>query len=54
MTFIYTFFFKDLFIYLKEREGEHKWEGQRKREREYGADSSLSWKPNVRLDLRTL
>jgi len=38
-----SIYFKDLFVYF--RENEHKWEGQREKERESQADSmrSLTW-----------
>jgi len=52
--FVYLFvcFFKDSFIYLRERE--HEWEGQKESERESQVDSALSTEPRVELNLRTL
>ena len=47
------FFKQDLFIYLREREREHKWEGQREGKRESQADSVLSMEPSAGLDLTT-
>ena len=46
------FFFKILFIYLREREHAHKQRGEAEAEGE--ADSLLSREPDIGLDLRTL
>ena len=42
------------FIYFGDEEREHKQEGQREKERESQADSTLSMEPDVGLDLTTL
>jgi len=52
-----AFFFKDLLIYLREREGERTGmckQGEGQREGEAQADSVLSEEPDARLNLTTL
>ena len=53
--YFFTFFFKDLFIYLTERESSSVvGKGQRESGRQTQADSVLSMEPDVGLSLITL
>ena len=45
--------FRKTYLSILEREGEHKQEGQKEKERESKADSALSIEPNVGLDPTT-
>ena len=45
-------FFKELFIWKRERE--HEWEGQREKEKESQADSMLNVEPDMGRNLTTL
>ena len=46
--------FRKIYLFKRERGSKHKWEGQRKREKESLADSTLSREPNAGLDPMTL
>ena len=43
-----------IYLFIRERESRHEWEGKREREKKSQADSVLSTEPEAGLDLTTL